>query len=297
MPQFNSVHLEHLIKLCCWKIKVEPNKRGFEVLIDKIKEQLGKNPILHVKYLENFSGKVKTAVKNEQQVSVQEDFIFELLQFCDYLSWIEFEEEIARIESYLNEYPSISKFEEASVIVLTTEKEADQLMPIVSFYPKILDVRVEIKQGDSNELNDIKECLDETAYVISYLSPRSSETNIHPLDPEKWSVLVETNRFVPVWIGNEKQTFSISGVSKRHLIIGKRGLLLSLIVLNTIRNKSGEVNKRPKRGKMVAPNQRIKNFKGIIANGDLNMTGGHLSLGDTNYYSEKLKKDGRGKDE
>ncbi|MCJ8289267.1 MAG: hypothetical protein HRT58_08145 [Crocinitomicaceae bacterium] len=257
-----------------------------------VEEHLGKPSLIKVKYLQNLWSDIKSGIKSEQETVKQDDYISELLNLCGFLSWIEFEEEIDKVESFIHEYPSLSKFEEISIVILTTEKEEERIVPFLSFHRKIIDLRVQLKQANSEKLLEIQSLLENNAYVVSYFSHKAEESDIHPIKEELWSELTSTNRFVPVWDGNDKSSYTIEGVAKHQQVIGLRGLMLSVLILNVAKDKKGNSKTNSFIPKKVVPSQKIKNFKGIIANGDLNMTGGNLSLGDTNYYSEKPKKNG-----
>ena len=287
MSQYNSIRLEHLIKLCCWTNKVEPSKEGFEILEKNLEKHLRNGSLIKVKYLQNLWSETKACVKSQQPIIKQDDYINQLLDFCGFHSWLEFEEEITKIESFIREYPSLSTFEEISIAVLTSEREIHDLLPFIGFHGKIIDLRVELNQASSEKIAELNDILESKAYVVSYFSPKGEECDIHPIEPDSFASLTSTNRFVPVWSGKNGMSYTIEGIARHQQIIGFNRLILCLLVLNDAKDKAGIQKSGSFLSQKATPSQKIKNFKGIIANGDLNMTGGNLSLGDTNNYSEK----------
>lgn len=292
MSKYDPLRIKQLIELSCWLSKVEPNVNGFEKIVQRIENGPKKERFLTPKYLQNLWGEASNAILSETSINKDDNFILELLDYCEYSTWESFILECDTIASHLRPVAELTGFEKIEASILAEEKEIEELRPWISFSAKIVDFSVQLIPSESSSLELIESMFDHSAYIISYLSPDSDQCAIHPINEEKFEKLKSLSRYVPVWSGKLNGFYQIRGIKKHELILGKRGVLLGLLIISEFKDKIPTHFKATgKSNKIQSAVNKIGKFSGLISGGDIHVSGKNIALRDSHKHIYKKTKE------
>lgn len=280
MARYNPTKVKQLIELCCWLNKVEPNSRGFEALTKKIKANNTNHAVCTSKYLQNLWSSIAKAIINEHTLTKNDNYLLELCNLCEYATWEDFESDCARINSFIAPRADVSDFEEMQVVIFTDTQEAELIRPLVSFHGKIINCTARIVQSEPEQIHVLEEQLKENAYLISYFKPNDSISPFNSLARSQFLEFKETHRFVPVWSGNPKSHYNINIVEKDETIVGERGIFLSMLIINGLKEIKQQDPSSPSSKKSGQTNH-IENNYGLVSEGGVHLKEGHVINGGT----------------
>jgi hypothetical protein len=280
MAQYDPIKVKQLIELCCWLNKVEPNAKGFEALVDSIDNAKHEKAIITTKYLQNLWGEISNAIKEERPLAKNDDYLIELANHCDYSNWDDYLVEWDKINGFLSPVADVSDFKEIKAVVLTDVKGEDSLRSKFSFFRKIIQFTPQLVLTEPNQSISLDKLIEENAYLVSFFTPNDVSSPVNAVDKEKLLDLKGTNRFVPVWSGNPRSHYNIENVQNDEKVVGDRGLFLTLLVINYLKDdKTADASGAS--SKKSGQSNTIRDNYGLIAGGDVKIEKGHVINGGT----------------
>lgn len=293
MAKYNVQKMRTLVQLTSWLNKNELNASGFNKLANSIRKNEkseGKmSPEIIGKYLENLWSECNSSIKNgTDSIGKNENHISEILRFCDFISWTDFEEDIQRITNKINSIELTPKSSVLPISVMASSEILTSLKPFLSFTSKILDTSLQeitLKDFTQEEIEDKKT---QSSYLIWYLCSSSEVEIPNSYDGNPWKNFIVENGIIPVW--SDATKLNIPGTSPPLMLFNIRSVLLSIlqtsITLSSFSIKPVEVD-TSKNKRITNHIGKIHNESGMVSLGNIKIKGKHIALGDFNQTNKK----------
>lgn len=290
MANYSAIRIKHLLQLCLWKNKLEPNNRGYETLVKKIPKGPSGTKALSKEYLANLWTDLNKAIESGGVIGKSEEHVQELLNECGFTTWDSFVHDYETISSFLIPEGNVSDFGEIRVMVLAHPVLVSEVKPLISFYPKIVEVGAGVIPHNPNDGFTLKDQLNDAAYVITYFQPNNADTAFENVDARKFFDLRSSKRLIPIWSQKAPGSKGIGPVRPSDLIYGLQSILLTILIVDSLMPLGDTEDGRQtggKNGSLI----KVKKNKGFIVSGDLKNE--NLNQGKTiniSYGKKKKKK-------